>query len=71
MKQEFRIQDPQDPRSPGSQDSTNFEDPRSAGSRNNMNAKVKDHDISQQNAKSHGPQDLTAKHIKYKCKFMK
>ena len=71
MKQKLRIQDPQDPGSPGFQDRSNFKDPGSAGSHNKMNIQTnyKIHRIPQQNAKSNGPQDLTAKIIKDKCKF--
>ena len=63
MKRKFRIQDLQDPRSPGSQDRTNFKDPRSAGSHNKMNVHgtYKIHRNLQQNAKSDDPQDLAAK----------
>ena len=37
MKQKLMIQDPQNPRSSGSQDSAKFKDPRSTGSHDKMN----------------------------------
>ena len=69
MKQRFRIQDPQDPRSQGSQDRTNIKDPRSEGSQQNECSTYEIHGIPQQNAKSHGPQDLTAKIINHEMQI--
>ena len=60
MKQKFKIQDPQDPRSPGSKDGTNFKDPRAAGSYNKMNVQG----IRSTGSRNKMPRDMI--HIRHK-----